>query len=479
MAYSRRDVWAPPAGDTTLADYASAVALMQGRADSDPTSWSFQAAMHGNQAKPTTWPWNQCKHFSWWFLPWHRMYIWYFEQIVRAAVVQQGGSADWALPYWNYGLGGQQATLPLAFRDPQVNDAPNALYVADRAVGMNDGTGSIPTQIGDPIQAMQCDSFVGSYDLPPAEFGGSPADPSLQFAGPMGVVENTPHNQVHNLVGGLMSDPDTAAQDPIFWLHHANIDRIWNQWAAGSVPHQNPSDQNWLSQTFKFYDAQGNEASLTCADVLDIASQLDYEYVGPPLVESPIGPPKLAAASVGSSGGGRGRRPAELVGASDTSVRLTGVPVTTSFVINARAAHDALSAAGVQEPSRVYLTVQEIEGDSDPGTVYGIYVNLPDDAAPEVAAAHYAGAVSFFGIRRARAPRGDEPPHSVTVSHDITQLTKDLQAQGEWDGEHVTITFRPMGLVPPDRPELSHALPEGLSSTDPPIKLGRVSIFYS
>ena len=44
---------------------------------------------------------------------------------------------------------------------------------------------------------------------------------------------------VHVLVGGsdpnsnlpgLMSDPDTAGLDPIFWLHHANIDRLWEVW---------------------------------------------------------------------------------------------------------------------------------------------------------------------------------------------------------------------------------------------------------
>jgi tyrosinase len=452
---------------------------MQSRPESDPTSWSFQAAIHGNASKDGTWPWNQCKHSSWWFLPWHRLYLWYFEQIVRAAVIQGGGSSDWALPYWNYGAGGQDATLPEAFRDPQVNGAPNPLYAADRDPQMNAGTGAIPLAVGDPVQAMSCASFVGSVQSPPAEFGGSPADPSVQFASGVGVVENTPHNQVHVLVGGWMSDPDTAAQDPIFWLHHANIDRIWNEWATGSTPHQNPDDPSWLSQSFKFYDPHGQEASLTCADVLDVVKQLDYEYVVP-AAKAAAPAPALAAPAMSSPSSDSGRRPAELVGASDTSVELTGTPVSVSFTIDQRAAQQALSGAGAEQPERVHLSVQEIEGERNPGTVYGIYVNLPhNENAPEVVGEHYAGAISFFGIERARAPRTDEPPHSVTISHDITVLTRNLRAKGEWDGEHVTVSFRPMGLVPPNQQELAHVVPSDARPTDPPITIGRVSIFYS
>lgn len=477
MTFSRRDVWSLPAADTTLSEYAGAVAVMQKRPASDPTSWAFQAAMHGSHTKSAAWPFNQCKHFSWWFLPWHRMYLYYFERIVRAAVVAGHGSPDWALPYWNYGGGGADATLPQAFRDPQTGGTANPLYVRARAAAMNNGKGSIPPRIGVPTQALRCDLFVGSVGDVPAEFGGSPADPALQFANVMGVLENTPHNQVHNLVGGkvekgLMFDPDTAAQDPIFWLHHANIDRVWEQWAS---THANPTDPSWLSQSFRFYDADGQEKALTCADVLDISTQLDYTYVAPPPAKAPTPPSRPALAMV--SPGGRPRR-AELVGASDAPVTLRGVPVTVELEIDQRAAQQTLEAAGAARPDRIYLAVQEIQGDSDPGTVYGIYLNLPAQSAPDVAAAHYAGSLSFFGIAKSSAPRGDASPHSMSVSHDITSLTDELRHQGEWDEQHVSVTFQPTDLVPPDKPELAHALPEVISDNDPPVTIGRVGIFY-
>jgi tyrosinase len=173
------------------------------------------------------------------------------------------------------------------------------------------------------------------------------------------------------------------------------------------------------------------------------------------------------------------RQPAELVGASEEPVQLSGIPVDVPVTIDQRAAETALSTAGLKQPNHVYLTVQEVEGEEDPGTVYGIYVNLPDDQTdPNTVAAHYAGAISFFGIARAAAPRTDEPPHTVAVTHEITALTHELESQGQWDGEHVTVTFRPTGLVPPDHPEMAHVLPAGLTSDDPPITIGRVSIFY-
>lgn len=45
----------------------------------------------------------------------------------------------------------------------------------------------------------------------------------------------SPHNQIHVSIGGRngsMSSVTTAAHDPIFWLHHCNIDRYFYNWVA-------------------------------------------------------------------------------------------------------------------------------------------------------------------------------------------------------------------------------------------------------
>ena len=55
-------------------------------------------------------------------------------------------------------------------------------------------------------------------------------------------IETAVHAGVHNAVGGDMA---TAASpsDPLFWLHHANIDRLWAKWQK-QHPSVNPPNMN-------------------------------------------------------------------------------------------------------------------------------------------------------------------------------------------------------------------------------------------
>ena len=68
--------------------------------------------------------------------------------------------------------------------------------------------------------------------------------------GDNGELENLPHNRVHVRIGGqngFMSDPATAALDPIFWLHHCNIDRLWEVWRNQGPQFRNPSSAQRLT----------------------------------------------------------------------------------------------------------------------------------------------------------------------------------------------------------------------------------------
>ncbi|MEX0791272.1 MAG: tyrosinase family protein, partial [Actinomycetota bacterium] len=83
----RRDIWKLEQAQQwhpMINAYAEAVRIMKTRPASDPTSWAYQAAIHGN-AVADTWR-NTCQHSSWFFLPWHRMYLYWFERICRAAI---------------------------------------------------------------------------------------------------------------------------------------------------------------------------------------------------------------------------------------------------------------------------------------------------------------------------------------------------------------------------------------------------------
>lgn len=260
-------------GEAALSAYATAVSTMRARPAGDHTSWAYQAAMHGTYQQPLQQLWNGCKHYSWYFLPWHRMYVYCFEEIVRAAVLAAGGPADWALPYWNYELGGEHASIPEAFRNPTSSGTENPLYVEQRAPGINAGAQLSPA-VTTSQHALACPSFVGATG-----FGGGEAPATPQFWREPGELEETPHNAVHGQIGGRggwMNDPDLAAQDPIFWLHHAQIDRLWARW--NSAGHANPAGPAWSQQSFEFFDAGGKLVSKRCTDVLDTVADLEYEY---------------------------------------------------------------------------------------------------------------------------------------------------------------------------------------------------------
>ena len=77
------------------------------------------------------------------------------------------------------------------------------------------------------------------------------------------------HNQVHVWMGGTLANVDYAAYDPLFWAHHAFIDRLWRLWqlrhpGIGSV------DRDLLDQALAPF-------GMTVRQTLDVAS-LGYEY---------------------------------------------------------------------------------------------------------------------------------------------------------------------------------------------------------
>ena len=76
-----------------------------------------------------------------------------------------------------------------------------------------------------------------------------------------------------------MCDPPTAANDPIFYLHHANIDRLWKRWLDQGGGRQNPlNDTTWMNTAFGFFDEKGLQVQLSGKDILDTVGQLNYCY---------------------------------------------------------------------------------------------------------------------------------------------------------------------------------------------------------
>ena len=478
--FVRRDIWRleadGPFDPITLA-YAEAVKVMQGRGADDPTSWRFQSAIHGAYAAPPPdADWNQCQHQGWFFLPWHRMYLYFFERIVRAAVVAAGGPADFAIPYWNYDEPTPGNTIPIGFRTQTLPDGtPNPLFLPfpRRNSGLMAG-GQLDPGVTSPANALSQTEFTS----PTMGFGGGMVGPQHfgNFAN-TGSLEQTPHNDIHVALvganpvgqcqGGFMIDPNCAALDPIFWLHHSNIDRLWNVWIASGGGRANPTGSGWLTAQFVFYDETGAEVTMTAQEVLDSSAQLGYAYDDVPSVEMVPPPPEEVPASGG---------PPELVGATEESLTLAGEPASVAISVPGGTQESVRSAAG-PGPGRVLVSVDDIKADINPGVVYGVYLNLPGESGDR--RAHHIGNVSLFGIEKMNDPdiRHEGAPGFRHI-FDATRVAGKLAEEGRWDPAGVTVTFEPIGVHPPPGAEAGWA-PEEAGQTVPPIEIGRVSLFVA
>jgi tyrosinase len=172
-------------------------------------------------------------------LPWHRIFLYLFEEALH------NYHPDVCIPYWDW-TKPEQHTFPdwLAPIHPTVVTPTQTINVI-RSPGSEAGLASIVSGV--------------STAMAKTSYG--------DFSSPINGI----HGSVHIWVGGTMSDAGVSPADPVFWLHHCNLDRLWWVWynsAAGA--HQNPP----LSGA----DALMDPWSYTEADTRNIAS-LGYTFV--------------------------------------------------------------------------------------------------------------------------------------------------------------------------------------------------------
>lgn len=260
-------------------------------------SWYYQGAIHNipdeingknvlcgvyQTSKDKLWAWGDCTHkrnsesAALNFLLWHRMYIWYLEKIVR----ELSGKKDFAIPYWNYG----GVTVADNIMPKETRDKSGSLYTAARYSVLNNGK-EIP------------DNLLKNIQMSLKELKTNPS-----FAGSAGFsrsLEGAPHGFMHDLIGGeyatptesyyneiyqkqysgLMANVPSAGFDPIFWLHHSMIDRIWESWDVSAYG-QRPSLEQLKANpwTYEFIAPNGDHITYTMEEVYNIVFDLDYKY---------------------------------------------------------------------------------------------------------------------------------------------------------------------------------------------------------
>lgn len=438
--------------------YAKGVRALQERVIDDRTSWSFLAAIHGidrnlwidlgylsasdqlpPQSERDTF-WNQCQHGTWYFIPWHRGYLQSLEAMVRDAIISEGGPTDWALPYWNYSdeENPEALFLPPAFTEQTMPDgSPNPLYVEGRQ-----GPFPMPENDVRLKRTLELEEFTGALL---SGFGGGETEFN-HGSGPTGGLENKPHNFVHVDIGGVMGDPNTAALDPIFYLHHANIDRLWEVWLNRDPNHENPIDSEWLTgpadRAFIMPTPDGEAREFTAQDV-ESTEELGYEYddTSDPLEGLSARDARLQKLGRSPSGSGNlmgKKRRAELIGANSQQITLLGTSASTQVQLdrhvmqqtkNSFAAFQAFDP-DVDQPDRIHLNIENIRADLD-GQVLDIYINLPSGADPDSHPELHAGSIALFGVKKASDP--NQPHGGMGVTHvlEITDIVDALHLDGK------------------------------------------------
>jgi len=226
--------------------------------------------------------------------------------------------------------------------------------------------------------------------------------PAVNFGGNnpgTGQLENRPHNNVHVAIGGWMGDPRTAAQDPIFWLHHANIDRYWNVWLKQGGGRADPTNNTtWRNRVFTFFRENGTQVTMTACDILNASAQLHYTYQGEPAQVTQSCPPVIKFPPLRFI-----ERPIRIpipdpemvIGEARAVTRVMQVKAVPAEVLR-----DAKAAIAAPEKNLI-LNFATVQADAQPGAVFEVWVGPEGTPGPGVAGSHHVGDIALFaqGIR--------------------------------------------------------------------------------
>jgi hypothetical protein len=327
--------------------------------------------------------WDKCQHGTLEFLTWHRMFLFYFEKTLQESAQDR----SLHLPYWDY-TDPAQIQLPAQFAQPTLaGGKPNPLYDPRRrsqTVKLDPNS----TNVDNLLKKTSFDSFSGE-------------------------LEQQPHGTTHCAVGPgcpypLMGDVPVAGTDPIFWLHHANIDRIFECWLklGGAVP------SDLTSIPYSFVDGTGSLVTKTYATL-----PVDYAYdhvtnCGRKATRK-FTPRPEGLEAVTSLAHLEGFQ-INAVKAAAKLPKLKAAPATP----------EALTTSGTE------LVLSDISLTGPPGVLFNVYLSTTGPKPRK----QYVATISFFGLNH-HAKHG---PASRNV--DVTEALKALQGTSK-EAPEVQVEF--------------------------------------
>ncbi len=246
------------------------------------------------------------------FLPWHREMLIRYEADLREVL----GDPEYTVPYWDWSAPtdevfstadmGDLGACPANFGEDfgqvagylaeggyqanmydEIGVDPSQVVIQCKPKKLTRGSGCFPQATTLPTAEDFAKALtIPTYDVAPYDNLGTDEDKSFRqyvegFTNedvdePTGLCKFAGckmHGQVHVWLGGLMGSA-AAPNDPIFFLHHANVDRLWAEWqdkyGDGTYPSEDPND--YTKNLFMFNDAQGKPVMAS--------SQFDHRTLG-------------------------------------------------------------------------------------------------------------------------------------------------------------------------------------------------------
>lgn len=367
------------------------------------------------------------------FLPWHRLYLYYYERTLR----KHSGNPTFALPYWNYF--DYTATAPKGnlYLPPLVSKggstANNTFFDQLRTQWLNEQKVSMT-----PDNAIATDAF---------------AEPS--FVDFSNQLEQVPHGAMHCATGNGCTTPHigwvpVAGNDPVFYMHHANIDRLWQCWMtreangatidlAWAKAHLGMPEA-WYQIKFDFVDENGNRVSKTIADAFSPeVSAVRYAedincQIAPDKTMKNLMLKDFKAVDAKARGqilaAGKVELPTRTI-----KVALASEPESA----NRTKANMLLESLGTVSPG-VWLVLENIVVKRAPAYTYNVYISHKKHPEQRALVTRF----SFFGFGGHGAHSHDGPSSMGTQRY---YLNDDIAELGISDIQDIVVQFEPSNAV--------------------------------
>ena len=427
----KRHSIASETGLRMLEVYAGAVRTMMALPPENPLSWSWSWYTHfvdgttnkaaeltrlfGDTPSPQRTlaeeVWNTCQSHagqnSSHFLPWHRYYTWAMERIVR----QVSGVADFAMPYWDYTSSdpAKRGVVPEQFRLPS-DPVFDCLYRPNRTTLANSGQ---PIHLNQPGDVMNIDEVMAktAYNTVGSVQGFCRA------------LDSGIHGRIHTLVGNThgMAGVPYAGNDPLFFVHHANVDRMWASWNRNG--NKNPTDAvayPWITTSFALTDVNGARMSRQIRNLFSVL-QLGYDYD----VFFPR-PPAPAPAPATTTTLAKSATSAVKVAAAQSTANMGATKTTVKLVrVSTAKVTDVLGLDA--DSRRALLVLRKLHTWKQPGVLYHVYLCATPNAP--VDARQYVGNINFFDAEfhdHGGGSKLDEALGENFYSFDVTKVLQDI-----------------------------------------------------